>query len=55
VASREEIYEKIRRSVDRAVAVILAMIETPKRKKPAPGDVHKPGGKREHDPYAGLN
>lgn len=55
VASREEIYEKIRRSVDRAVAVILAMIDTPKRKKPAPGDVHKPGGKREHDPYAGLN
>lgn len=55
VASREEIFEKIHRSVDRAVAVILAMIETPKRKRPLPGDVHKPGGKREHDPYAGLN
>jgi hypothetical protein len=53
VASREEIYEKIGRSVDRAVAVILAMIETPKR--PKPGGVHKPGQRREHDPYAGLN
>jgi hypothetical protein len=53
VASREEIYEKIKRSVDRAVAVILAMIETPKRKKLS--GVHKPGQAREHDPYAGLN
>lgn len=54
VASREEIYEKIKRSVDRAVAVILAMIETPKRVKKAAGS-HKPGGQREHDPYAVLN
>lgn len=55
VASREEIYEKIRRSVDRAVAVILAMIDTPKARRPGPGDSHKAGGGREHDPYAGLN
>ena len=53
VASRDEIYEKIKRSVDRAVAVILAMIDTPMRPKRAGS--HKPGQQREHDPYASLN
>ena len=51
VAGRDEIYEKIKRSVDRAVAVILAMIDTPKRPKRG---VHSKGGAREHDPYANL-
>lgn len=54
VASRDEIYEKIKRSVDRAVAVILAMIDTPKRAKRAAG-LLKPDAQREHDPYAALN
>lgn len=54
VASREEIYEKIKRSVDRAVAVILAMIDTPKMRAVKAGGVHKVGQAREHDPYAGL-
>lgn len=53
VASREDIFDKIGRSVDRAVAVILAMIDTPKRPKLKAG-VHKPGQRREHDPYASL-
>lgn len=54
VASRDEIFEKIKRSVDRAVAVILAMIDTPKRPKKTAGS-HKPGQRREHDPYAAIN
>jgi hypothetical protein len=53
VASRDEIYAKIGRSVDRAVAVILAMIDTPKRPKRT--GMRKPGQAREHDPYASLN
>jgi hypothetical protein len=53
VESREEIWEKLHRSVDRASAVLLALIDTPKRA--ALSGVHNPGGKREHDPYAALN
>lgn len=53
VASRDDIYEKIKRSVDRAVAVILAMIETPKRLKRTGS--RNPGGQREHDPYQAIN
>lgn len=53
VASREEIYDKIKRSVDRAVAVILAMMDTPKRPKRTGS--HNPAAQREHDPYAALN
>ena len=53
VASRDEIYDKIKRSVDRATAVILAMIDTPKR--PKLRGVLKGKGMREHDPYAAIN
>jgi hypothetical protein len=52
VQSRDEIYEQIKRSVDRATAVILAAIDTPKR--PKRSGSHKPGQGREHDPYASL-
>ncbi len=54
VASRDEIYEKIGRSVDRAVAVILAMIDTPKR-LPRRAGSNRPGQRREHDPYGSLD
>jgi hypothetical protein len=53
VQSREEIWETLKRSVDRATAVILANIDTPKR--PKRSGSHTPGGAREHDPYASLN
>ena len=52
VASREEIYDKIRRSVDRAVAVILAMIDTPKRPKGRTSS--SAAVRREYDPYSDL-
>jgi hypothetical protein len=51
VQSREEIWETLHRSVDRATAVILANIDTPKKLKRGS---HKPGAAREHDPYASL-
>ena len=50
VQSREEIWDTLKRSVDRATAVILCLIDTPRR----PRSSHKPGQRREHDPYAGL-
>lgn len=53
VQSRDEIWETLKRSVDRATAVILCMIDTPKRPKRA--SAHKPGSGREYDPYASLN
>lgn len=53
VASRDEIYAKIRRSVDRAVAVMLALIDTPKRQKR--GSSLKAGAAREYDPYGSIN
>jgi len=51
VAGREEIYEKLKRSVDRATAVMLAMIDTPKRPTRSAAKV---GQQREHDPFAGM-
>lgn len=53
VASRDDIFEKIKRSVDRATAVILAMIDTPKR--PKRSSARQPGQARDHDPYASLH
>lgn len=53
VQGRDEIYADIKRSVDRATAIMLAMIDTPKM--PKGRGVHKPGGRREHDPYAALH
>jgi hypothetical protein len=53
VASRDEIYEKLKRSVDRATAVVLANIDTPKR--PKRFSSHSAGARREHDPYGSLN
>lgn len=53
VASRDEIYAKIKRSVDRAVAVILANMDTPKRSRIA--GVHSRAAAREHDPYQHLS
>ena len=52
VASRDEIFTKIRRSVDRAVAVMLAFINTPKRPKRT--GAHRTGGPRDHDPYQNI-
>jgi hypothetical protein len=52
VQSRDEIWESIKRSVDRATAVILANIDTPKRPKRMGST--RPGASREHDPYAAL-
>jgi hypothetical protein len=52
VESREDIIERIGRSPDRATAVILANMDTPKR--PKRGGVVKPGQRREHDPYSSL-
>lgn len=53
ISSREEIYEKIKASIDRAMGLILANIDTPKIENVR-------GGQRNHeddyyDPYAHLN
>ena len=53
VQSREEIWDELKRSVDRATAVILANIATPKMPKRGSGS-HTAGQQREHDPYANL-
>ena len=54
VESREEIIERIGRSVDRVSAVVLALIDTPKARA-LRGGVRDAGRKREHDPYAALS
>jgi hypothetical protein len=52
VESREDIVKRTGRSPDRATAVVLAMIDTPKR---LPFKQRKdPARRREHDPYAPL-
>lgn len=53
VQSREEIWEELKRSVDRATAVILANIDTPKLRAARLG-THSAAKRREHDPYAAL-
>jgi len=53
VEGREEIYARIRRSVDRATAVVLANIDMPKRKM-LEASSHTAATRREHDPFASL-
>jgi hypothetical protein len=53
VQSRDEIWEKLKRSVDRATAVILANIDTPKRASLR--GAHNAGRAREHDPFSNLD
>lgn len=53
VQSRDEIWETLKRSVDKATAVILANIDTPKRAVLM--RAHSPGSRRDHDPYAAIN
>lgn len=56
VHSREEIYDKIKRSADYAWAYIYALIKTPKTQqiRGMGGGAHN-GSAQDYDPYAGLN
>lgn len=55
VQSREEIYEKLKRSVDKATAVLLAAIETPKWELiPSGGDGMRNHEDRPYDPYRNI-
>jgi hypothetical protein len=53
VQSREEIYEELKRSVDKAVAVIQAAIDTPKLEH-VPGSGMRNGGHETYDPYKDI-
>lgn len=55
VSSRDEIYEQIKRSIDRAFAVALCLLDTPKRSIMKLAGVRSEGkGPRDYDPYANL-